>query len=860
LDQLFSLWAHEPDIVLVIDEITRAARLPGGRDDDESGSVDAAMVIATALKRLPGQVIIEAEENAWRRFVESYPDYENLFLPVRVEPFELNQAREVARRVAEDLGILHGVTVADSAVEQALDLSQRYALEKAQPGKTIDVLRDALAVATQRASGQTTVTAEDVTRRFGEQSGLPRMLLDDSVPFDEMAVVRFFKARVLGQDQAVDVVVQALSLLRARVHNPLRPMGVFLFLGPTGVGKTELARTLADYLYGDRQRLARFNMADYSHPYQATELFGNPYSQEVGGRRGMLTNRLAGRMFSVIVLDEFEKAAPNIYQRFLQLFDEGLLINGNDELVNLRNAIFILTSNFGARLIEHGRIGFAASETVEARERRVLSETEAYFTPEFMNRMDAVCIFHPLNRAVMADIARREIGDLLLRDGILRRRVEVDIDDEVIEHVVALGYSPHYGARYLKRQIEKIITYPVAREINARPPGEAGGSIRLYLRHGRVASAYMAPAADQPRPPTSAEQLPQPVTPAEMRAALPVLAARVEALEEAHGVAAAEAARSTILAEMADVRFWDDATAARRKLDSYQQASSTVDELSSVRRALDVLTVGLAAAATPGEAVTRAYKYLLSELPRLEFTSWLSGPYDTAGAYVLVSARGKPAAGRQWAASLARMYLGWARLRRLTAAVIGEELAPDGRRTTLALGISGFGIFGLLQGERGAHRLVQTIKIDGRETLQRLTASVQVLPELTEEALPAAPDLEVSTRAVNRGGLLVSRLTAQASARLAGSERRLTLAGTLPADDLASEVARLLRTALLLEAEAAERPAGELVRSYVRSTKDKGVHDHGTGLRSTRVRQVLEGAIQHFLDERLKRARGGRGH
>jgi hypothetical protein len=118
----------------------------------------------------------------------------------------------------------------------------------------------------------------------------------------------------------------------------------------------------------------------------------------------------------------------------------------------------------------------------------------------------------------------------------------------------------------------------------------------------------------------------------------------------------------------------------------------------------------------------------------------------------------------------------------------------------------------------------------------------------------------VSTRAVNRGGLLVSRLTAQASARLASSERRLTLAGTLPADDLASEVARLLRTALLLEAEAAERPAGELVRSYVRSTKDKGVHDHGTGLRSTRVRQVLEGAIQHFLDERLKRARGGSGH
>src|SRR5262249_41893850 len=146
--------------------------------------------------------------------------------------------------------------------------------------------------------------ADDVTRRFSEQTGLPRMLLDDSVPFEEQEVSRFFKLYVLGQDQAVDVVVQSLSLLRARVHNPLRPMGVFLFLGPTGVGKTELARTLAQYLYGNRDRLVRFNMADYDDPRSAAELFGYPWSSELVGRRGQLTNRLAGHVFSVIVLDE----------------------------------------------------------------------------------------------------------------------------------------------------------------------------------------------------------------------------------------------------------------------------------------------------------------------------------------------------------------------------------------------------------------------------------------------------------------------------------------------------------------------------------------------------------------------------
>jgi ATP-dependent Clp protease ATP-binding subunit ClpC len=855
LDYLFGRWVQHPEIILYIDEIARAARLPGGGDDDESNAVDVATVIATALKRLPGQCLVEAEDNAWRRFSESYPDYGQIFLPVRVEAFDLPATRLVVRRVADDLGILHSIAVGEDAIEQALDLSQRYALEKAQPGKTIDILRDSLAVAGAAAAhpdGGQRLTAENVVQRFGQQSGLPRMLLDDSVPFDEEAVLRFFKAHVLGQEQAVDTIVQSVSLLRARLQNPTRPMGVFLFLGPTGVGKTELARTLAEYLYGNRDRLVRFNMADYDHPRQASELFGNPWVAELSGRRGQLTNRLAGRMFSVIVLDEFEKAAPNIYQRFLQLFDEGLLINGNDEQVNLRNAIFILTSNFGARLIEHGRIGFALTETVDARERRVLSETEAYFTPEFMNRMDAVCIFHPLNRSVMADIARREIGDLLRRDGIIRRRFEVDIDDEVIGHVVALGYSPHYGARYLKRQIEKIITYPLAREINARPTAPAGGSIRLYIKHGRVASTFLPPASAAAAQ-DAAAATPALVSLGDMLGALPILAARVEALEEFHGVAAAVAERDTILASMAEVSFWDDAAAARRKLESFQEASSTVDVVSSLRQALDRLAAGSVGPRPPTDDMARAYKFLLAELPRLEYTSWLSGPYDGAGAYLEITARGKQAATRQWAAELARMYLGWAKQRRLTATVIGEDTSPEGRLMTIVLGISGYGAYGLLSGETGTHRLVQMVKVDGKESLERLSATVTVLPELSDDVLPPA-DLELKAREISRGGLLLARLTSQVTVRQPGTEHQFGLASNLPADDLALEARRILQTRLHLQT-ARTTPAaapGELVRSYQKNTKDKGIIDHRTGWRSLKVKQVLEGDIQAALDAYLK--------
>jgi len=877
LDHLMTQWAHHPEIILFFDELTRSTR-PGGHvalryeEEDEEGGADPAALLALqgalrgnaldtaswlagALKHHPGVMCLaEAEDNAWRRFSEAHPDYRQLFLPVRVGEPDLPTTRQIVRHAVEDLSILHGVAVTPEAIEQALDLSQHYALDRAQPGKTIDILRDALAVT--QTGGAAQLTAEDVIRRFGEQSGLPRMLLDDSLAFDEAEVLRYFKQRVLAQDQAVEAIVQALSLLRARVNNPQRPMGVFLFLGPTGVGKTELARALAEYLYDDRDRLVRFNMADYAHPYQHIELFGNPHVRNLANRRGQLTNRLAGKAFSVIVLDEFEKAYPLIYQRFLHLFDEGLLINGNEETINLRNSIFIITSNFGARLIEQGQLGFAVRETLEAREKQVLSETEQYFTPEFMNRIDAVCVFHPLSRTVMADIARREIGDLLQREGLTRRQFEIDLADEVIEHAVALGYSPQYGARYLKRQIEKIITYPLAREINALPAGTSGGTIRLYMKHGRVASAYLPPAPAQP-PPAVAAALPAPLTLTEVRETVPILAARVEALEALYRVSEARAEREAIIAEMADMSFWNNQATARRKLDAYQRASSTVELLSTLRESLDTLAEQCAAETPHYENLLRPYKFLLSELPRVEFTAWLSGPHDTSGAYLQITVKSKHHAARQWAATLAKMYLGWAKRRGLAANVLGEDQSPEGRTFTATLVISGFGVYGLLQGEAGAHRLVQTAKVAGQETLQRFSATVSVLPELDDDELPAVPpDLDVSAKTANRNGLLIPRLTSVVTIHHPRADRRLTLWGNLPSDDLVVEASRLLRIALHLEAGQSESrlapPPGGVVRSYIRNTKDKGVHDHRTGQRTPRIKQVLEGEIQDFLDGALK--------
>ncbi len=847
LERFLQAWAAQPDVILLIEDLPSSAWLGLTRNGDET--VNLAQALLAGLTRGTGLCLAEGNERAWLQFAEWYPAYPALFLPVRVAEPPADVARGIIERAAAALAERQRVTITAEAVDQAVHLSRRFDPARVQPGKSLDVLKDALATLT---GPEPTLTAAEVIRSFAARTGLPKMLLDESEDFDEEKVAAFFRGRVLAQDQAVDSVLQMLSLLRARVNNPLRPMGVFFFLGPTGVGKTELARALADYLFGSQDRLVRFNMGDYQSPHQAQELFGFPYADDLVRRRGTFTNRIAGQTFNVIVLDEFEKAHPAIYFRFLQLFDEGLLINAADEEVNLRNSILIVTSNFGAQLVEKGQIGFAGHETPEARERRVIAETERNFTPEFINRMDAVCIFHPLTRTVMADIARREISDLFARDGLVRRNVEVDIADNVIEHVVEIGYDPHYGARYLKRQIEKTVTYPLARELNRLPRGTSGGGIRLFLKGGRVQAAYLAP---QTAPAPAATTPPGAPTLAEMRAALPVLTARLEALDETFGLPEQVLERDAVLAEMTDVGFWNDAAAARRRLDAYQRASAVIDQLTELHRGLERLQQALTPTNPRADAALRAFTFLNTELPRVEFASYLSGPHDVGGAYLRVTVKSKTTGAQRWAADLARMYLGWGKSRGLTVSVLGEDLAPTGRQVTLTLALSGFGVFGLLRGEAGVHKLVQQVKLNGRDSLQRYSADVAVLPEIGEDDLPSLEGLSVATKAVSRAGLLIGRLTGQGSAHLAGGGG-LTLAGDLPADELAVEATRLLRIERWLadhprDAAEPSAPAG-LVRTYTRNTREKGVHDHRTGRRSIKVGQVLAGEIQEFLDEALK--------
>ncbi|GAB4469940.1 MAG: hypothetical protein Kow00124_05600 [Anaerolineae bacterium] len=854
LGLLMERWAERPDVILYVDALPSIAAAGATMDDP----FDMAQFLLGQLQNSGSRILAEGRTGAVASFLGAYPEYKHILLEVKIGEPGITEAQYIIGQAAEDLEIGQGVTIDPEAVGLALDLTRHFALSEALPGKAIDLIGETIALQAERQDGLSLISSDQILMRFAQKTGLPRILLSDDEPYDENAVRRYFSTRVLGQEQAVDAVVQALSLLRTRLNNPRRPMGVFLFIGSTGVGKSELARALAQFLFNNDELIVRFNMADYTQDWQISTLFGNPHGFDAESRRGQFTIRLQDHAFAVILLDEFEKAHPEVFQRFLQLFDEGILINGASEMVNLRNTIVILTSNFGAQMLAASRLGFGPDLPLEAQEHKIHEEMIRFFTPELINRLDSVCFFKPLTKPILREIAYRRVQEVLQREGITRRQISVEVDEDVIEWVVEHGYSERYGARYLARQIEKAITYPVAQQLirNEPPPGSL---VRLFLRNNRVASALVLPARSTGEMApvaalTDAHRLPRWLSLADMRTGLPLLRERVERLEAAHNFAEARAQLSDLMEKLSTPSFWDEPAALQPHLHAISRLSGQVELIDGLRRNLAELMECLEEAQSDhsevlGEAALR-YRFLVRELPRAELLLLFTEPWDTYGVYLCIEPRGRRKAAQGWATELAQMYLKWAERRHFAATILSDNLSGRGDERGIWLGIEGYGAYGLLKGEIGTHRLVQPGGEEGSR--QVVTARVKVWPDLPEEELPPAngQEMQIQRQAISRSGKLVRRLTTHVEACLPGLPP-LVLVSDLPADDLATEARTLLRVQSLLAVEAVTAPGdpewGSVVRSYIRY-KNRMVHDTRTGLKTGKLKATLNGDLDPFLE------------
>ncbi len=301
---------------------------------------------------------------------------------------------------------------------------------------------------------------EDVTTAFSYETGLPSWLLEPSARLDLQAAHAWFAERVIGQEQAVSAVVDLLATVKAELARPGRPIASLLFIGPTGVGKTEMAKALAEFLYQDRRRMTRIDMSEYADPAAAERLIGG------GGREGLLTSKVREQPFGVVLLDEFEKAHPRLFDLLLQVLGEGRLTDATGRLADFRNSVIIMTSNLGVDSFGRAAAGFAGPSAASDAPEHFAREVERFLRPEMFNRIDRIITFVPLEKATLRQIARRELGLLERRDGIRYRDLRLQFAEGVVDAVVEHGYDPRYGARPIKRTVARYVLAPLAARLN----------------------------------------------------------------------------------------------------------------------------------------------------------------------------------------------------------------------------------------------------------------------------------------------------------------------------------------------------------------------------------------------------------
>ena len=364
--------------------------------------------------------------------------------------------------------------LSDEALRRLDSLHRRYMTYSAFPGRPARFLRGLRAECPQ----DKVIDVAAVTSAFSKETGLPALMLDESVGFDQGEIGEWFRTRVHAQDQAVDLVIDRLSIVKAQLSRPKQPLASFLFAGPTGVGKTELAKTLAEFLYGSKDRLLRLDMSEYGTPGAASRLVSSSF----GDAEGVLTSKVRDQPFSVILFDEFEKAHASIFDLLLQVLGEGRLTDAAGRLADFSNSVIIMTSNLGAETFSRPALGFASEDSGGVQpdaQRHFVDAVKDKFRPEFFNRIDRVIPFAPLGTAAIRSIALREIDHAAARDGLGGQRIGLTLSDRAIDWLVASGYDPRYGARPLKRALEQKVLLPVAEYLNRSE--RHGGEVSVDL-------------------------------------------------------------------------------------------------------------------------------------------------------------------------------------------------------------------------------------------------------------------------------------------------------------------------------------------------------------------------------------------
>jgi ATP-dependent Clp protease ATP-binding subunit ClpC len=506
-------------VVLFIDELHTLV----GAGNAE-GALDAANILKPALARGELRLIGATTHDEYRERIEKDAALERRFAPVFIDEPSPAEALQILEGLKLRYEQHHELGISQEALETAVRLSERYIQDRSLPDKAIDLMDEAAAKVRLRTAVEqadspasrikrlkvqedkawqdrdyeaaaqakadrlrleeedpdalaqvegrlpnATVTPEDVAAVVAIWTGVPVKSLYTEEAAKLLHLEEALHARVVDQDEAVAAVADAIRRSRSGLGDPKRPIGSFLFLGPTGVGKTELAKTLADYLFDDEDALLRLDMSEYMEPHTVSRLFGSPPGYVGFDQGGQLTEAVRRRPYQVILFDEVEKAHPEVFNALLQILDDGRLTDGHGRTVDFRNTLVIMTSNVGStRAYEKRRdtLGFGTSADVredEQIERRLKEELKRTFRPEFLNRIDEVIVFHRLPEASLLVVVDKMLDELRAR--LAERQLTLELTDEARAWLVKNGYDEAYGARPLRRLIQKEVENALARRV-----------------------------------------------------------------------------------------------------------------------------------------------------------------------------------------------------------------------------------------------------------------------------------------------------------------------------------------------------------------------------------------------------------
>ena len=467
----------EERIKTVIDEVIRSGNIILFIDEVHTivgagaaeGAIDASNILKPQLARGELQLIGATTTEEYRKFIRKESALDRRFQSVDVEEPDAKTAVRILEGLKDRYEKFHKITITESAIKAAVRLSVRYLPEKRLPDKAIDLIDEACSRKTirnisSRENFSHAVFAEDIAEVLSLATGISvgRITEDESKRL--LNLEEELHKRVAGQEKAVSVVAKAIRRNRAGLRDPKRPIGIFLFTGPAGVGKTELSKALAEELFSDEKALIRFDMSEYSDKASVTKLIGSPPGYIGYDDGGKLTEAVRRRPYSVLLFDEIEKADPSVYNLFLQLMDDGKLTDSHGVNVDFTNCVMIMTSNIGAEYIGKGRsLGFSFLDEAGKNDfngKAVFGEMKKVFRPEFINRIDETVVFERLDESAAKKIAKKYYGKLEKR--LCEAGISADFSESAINNAVKNGFSPEKGARPLQRYIREAAEDPIS--------------------------------------------------------------------------------------------------------------------------------------------------------------------------------------------------------------------------------------------------------------------------------------------------------------------------------------------------------------------------------------------------------------